>query len=92
MSIEAKDLKAGLAVTQDGKRVYVPKGGNYAVRPVSGGQFVKVNGQDVVKELSLMFPGCIFTWLSKPMEVEKNNGKKSKSGDDESPDSEAETK
>ena len=74
MPIEAKELKTGLAFSQDGKRVAKPKAGNYAVRPVAGGQFVKVNGQDLVKELRAQFPGCIFLWLSNPISESAERG------------------
>jgi hypothetical protein len=68
MPIETKDLKAGLAFIQDGKRVAIPKADNYAVRPVAGGQFMKANGADTVKELREQFPNCRFLWLSEPFD------------------------
>lgn len=76
MPIETKDLKAGLAFIQDGKRVAIPKKDNYAVSPVAGGQFVKANGQDILKDLRDQFPGCQFLWLAKPFNVkaDKNPG------------------
>ena len=75
MPIEAKDLKTGLAFVQDGKRVSEPKAGNYAVRPIAGGPFVKANGQDVVNELRAQFPGCQFLWLSKPFDAKPSKDK-----------------
>jgi hypothetical protein len=66
--LEAKEVQAGLVIMQDGKRVTAPKSGNCSVRPVAGGQFVKVNGQEVIKDLGQLFPGCIFLWLSKPVQ------------------------
>jgi hypothetical protein len=69
MPIDPKELKAGLAFFQDGKRVAKPSAGNYAVRPVAGGQFVKANGQEVTKELRDLFKGCLFLWLSKPFDA-----------------------
>lgn len=74
MALEAKEVQAGLVFIQDGKRVKSPKIGNYAVRPVAGGQFVKANGQDVIRELAVMFAGCIFLWLSKPYDSKKEEG------------------
>jgi len=75
MSLEAKEIAAGLAIVQDGKRVELPKSGNYAVRPVAGGPYIKANGQDVIKDLAQLFPGCVFLWLSKAFEVKAANGK-----------------
>ena len=81
MSIEAKELKAGLVITQEGKRVVEPKAGNCAVRPVAGGAFVKANGQDVIRDLGILFPKCVFLWLSKPIkEIAPEGG--NKPGDD----------
>jgi hypothetical protein len=78
MGIEVKELQAGLVITQDGKRVAEPKAGNCAVRPVAGGAFVKANGQDVIKDLGILFPKCVFLWLSKPVKVKDDgDGKKS---------------
>jgi hypothetical protein len=70
MPIDAKELRAGLAFIQDGKRVATPKADNYAVRPVAGGPFVKANGQDVIKDLREQFPACRFLWLAKPFDKE----------------------
>jgi hypothetical protein len=80
MSIDAKELQAGLAITQDGKRVAAPKSGNYAVRPVAGGQFIKANGQDVIRDLNRMFPGCVFLWLSKPFKAKQPDDGKEPDG------------
>lgn len=82
MSIEAKELQAGLVITQDGKRVVEPKAGNCAVRPVAGGAFVKANGQDVIRDLAILFPKCVFLWLSKPVKV-KDDGDGKKPGKDD---------
>ena len=85
MSIEAKELKAGLVITQEGKRVIEPEEGNCAVRPVAGGAFVKANGQDVIRDLGILFPKCLFLWLSKPVKV-KDAGVDGKKPGDEDPD------
>ncbi len=87
MPIEAKELKAGLAFIQDGKRVATPKSDNYAVRPVAGGPFVKANGQEVIKDLREQFPGCRFLWLAKlfDKEAEKKADKASALKADENP-------
>lgn len=69
MAIEVKEVKEGLAFFQDGKRVKEPKAGNYAVRPVLGGPFVKANAQQVLHDLANLFAGCIFLWLSTPVDV-----------------------
>jgi hypothetical protein len=82
MGIEVKELQAGLVITKDGKRVAEPKAGNCAVRPVAGGPFVKANGQDVIKDLGILFPKCVFLWLSKPVKV-KDDGDGKKSGDED---------
>jgi len=81
MGIEAKELKTGLVITQDGMRVMDPKSGNCAVRPVAGGQFVKANGQDVIRDLVELFPKCIFLWLSKPVVVKESKDKDPKDKD-----------
>ena len=64
MATEAKDLLAGLAFFQEGKRVGKPRKGNYAVRPIAGGAFAKANGQDVIADLKKLFVDCVFLWLS----------------------------
>jgi hypothetical protein len=71
MPIETKELTAGLAFFQDGKRVKTPKAGNCAVRPIAGGAFVKANGQEVLKALRDAYPTVVFLFLSKPVEIEK---------------------
>lgn len=77
MKIEANEIKTGLAFFQEGKRVEQPKAGNCAVRPIAGGPFVKVNGQEVLAGLRDAIKGCIFLWLSDP--VEPKTGKKQES-------------
>ena len=64
--IETAALLRAVDLVQGGKKVSVPVKDNYAVYPAKDSPLALLSGEEVLKQLRLAFPNCVFTWFAKP--------------------------
>jgi len=72
--IETAALLKAVDLVQGGKKVSVPAKDNYAVHPAKDSPLALLSGEEVLKQLRLAYPNCVFTWFAKPF-VPKEDAK-----------------
>lgn len=69
--VDIKTLLANVVLVQKGKIIKEPEKDNYAVHPAKGSALALMPGQEVLKQLKAAYPTCVFTWFSKPPQIQE---------------------